>query len=72
MKYLSGEKVMTKLGEMMGCRCPSLTSEDEQLRPGAADKETCTALDHNSYFILSCICPDFVLPVAQRHPDYSY
>lgn len=27
-----------KVGEMMGCRCPSPTSEDEQLGPGTADK----------------------------------
>ena len=41
-------------GKMMGCRCPSPTSEDEHLRPGAVDKESCSAQDHKdiSSFIL--------------------
>lgn len=34
-----------KAGEMMGCRCPSPTSEDEQLGPGAADKQACGEQD---------------------------
>lgn len=43
-----------KAGEMMGHRCPSPTSEDEQLRPAAGDKETCCVQDHKgiSSFIL--------------------
>lgn len=43
-----------KAAEMMGCTCPSPTSEDEQLRPEAVDKETCSAKDHHgiSWFIL--------------------
>lgn len=38
-----GEGYDDKAGEMMGRRCPSPTSEDEQLHPGATDKETCSA-----------------------------
>lgn len=43
-----------RAGKMMGWRCPSPTSEDEQLRPGAVDKESCSAQDHKdiSSFIL--------------------
>lgn len=49
-----GEGCDDKAGEMMGCRCPSPTSEDEQLHPGAADKEPCSAEGHEgiSSFVL--------------------
>lgn len=49
-----GRGLDDKAGEMMGCRCPSPTSEDETLRPKAVDKETCSAEDHKgiSSFIL--------------------
>lgn len=34
-----------KAAKMMGCRCPSPTSDDEQLRPRAADKQSCGEQD---------------------------